>query len=565
DAETTLSVVDLRKVANLASAVSKLSGLLFSDLEKHRPAVATARAACQRYAPGYSFHHVDLQRFTEQLASATPDPDVRAAAASVAALVKDAQVAPPYAGTGRQGRYGSGGLAIYFPETLADYRTDGYRGAGYIKANTFYPVAFVADARQKWPDFLHAYLRTGDGPSPTAASVVKAKGVKAAETPAATAPAARGKALVIGNANYGSPALNRPVCANDAGGMGAALSGLGFDSTLRLDLGRAAFLEELRRFHDSLGPTEPAFVYYSGHGLQFEGESYLVPVDAAFARPADLPAVAVSLTTVLGALDASREAPRFVVLDACRSNPWESATVQWIPGLAAPPRPKDDLAETLISYSTSPNRVARDDASDDVDGLKRSAFTRALRRYISLPGLTVEDLFKAVRVEVQSGSAGLQSPTEWTWLRNRFCFREGVWVTAALEQGDDEVFLLHDGSEVASYGRTRGRPVRLPLHVGRNVLTVRVFNQKTCVGGRPCHAPPVPLFFGAPEGWRYALTLRDEEGHVLLHVDEAREDIPTKDGPHHGKTFDASRIVLDVDDRGVVSLPEKDLDLWKRG
>jgi len=84
---------------------------------------------------------------------------------------------------------------------------------------------------------------------------------------------------------------------------------------------------------------------------------------------------------------------------------------------------------------------------------------------------------------------------------------------------------------------------------------------------RPCADPPVPPFFGAPEGWAYTLTLRGSDGTALFHVEESREDTPKKDGPHHGKTFDAARLVVDVDEKGVLTIPKQDvdLDLWKRG
>ena len=79
------------------------------------------------------------------------DPGVQRAAKEVEAAIS-AAVISTYSGAYRSGEgFGSKGLAIYFPEDEALFRSDP-DFEGYIKTNTNYPVEFVQN--RKWADFL---------------------------------------------------------------------------------------------------------------------------------------------------------------------------------------------------------------------------------------------------------------------------------------------------------------------------------------------------------------------------------------------------------------------------
>jgi hypothetical protein len=152
---TTLSAVDLAGAEPAARAVSRFATLAMSDLATHLPAIRRARKACENYAPGYGLHSIDLIRFLDQVAAA-PDVDgtlARRAASARAAV--EGMVIDNYASTQRQGRFGSAGVAIYFPESQRAYDNDP-DGDGYALGNTHYPVEFVD--RQRWARFLHAYF-----------------------------------------------------------------------------------------------------------------------------------------------------------------------------------------------------------------------------------------------------------------------------------------------------------------------------------------------------------------------------------------------------------------------
>src|ERR1700680_4479079 len=97
-------------------------------------------------------------------------------------------------------------------------------------------------------------------------------------------------ALVIGNSEYQAGQL--PTAANDAGLVAETLRGAGFDVTGARDLDQDTLRRSIRDFLDKVmaaGPEAVSFVYLSGYGLQFEGENYLVPVDAMLRRDEDIP------------------------------------------------------------------------------------------------------------------------------------------------------------------------------------------------------------------------------------------------------------------------------------
>jgi uncharacterized caspase-like protein len=86
-------------------------------------------------------------------------------------------------------------------------------------------------------------------------------------------------ALVIGNSAYAAVGeLSNPQ--RDAEAIAAALKADGFDVTQANNLTRADFIAMLNRFSDSAENADWAMIYFAGHGLQLDGQNYLVPIDA---------------------------------------------------------------------------------------------------------------------------------------------------------------------------------------------------------------------------------------------------------------------------------------------
>ncbi|MGZ3309335.1 MAG: caspase family protein, partial [Xanthobacteraceae bacterium] len=127
-------------------------------------------------------------------------------------------------------------------------------------------------------------------------------------------------ALVIGNSNYTSvTALPNP--ANDAKAMTNFLSSAGFQVVQAPDLTQSDMRTTIADFAKTVsdkGPDTVALVFYAGHGLQVDGENFLVPVDARIEREADVPLQATRLADLMNALSSVPSKSRIVILDACR-------------------------------------------------------------------------------------------------------------------------------------------------------------------------------------------------------------------------------------------------------
>ena len=211
-------------------------------------------------------------------------------------------------------------------------------------------------------------------------------------------------ALVIGNGTYrNAPPLKNPV--NDAKLMAATLRDLGFDVIEHLDVNQRQMKRAIRDFGDLLdkaGEDGIGMFYYAGHGLQVQGRNFLIPLDTEIERESDVRIEAVAADLVLETMDFARTNLNFVVLDACRNNPFARGFRSVGRGLARMDAPRG----TMIAYATAPGEVAADGDGDN------SPYTTALTKAMRAPGLPVERMFREVRNEVMERTKDLQVPWE---------------------------------------------------------------------------------------------------------------------------------------------------------
>jgi len=112
-------------------------------------------------------------------------------------------------------------------------------------------------------------------------------------------------ALVVGNSNYVdvSP-LTNPV--NDVQLVAASLRETGFVVTALVDADQPTFENAVRNFAARLtqeGEDTVGLFYFAGHGVQHNGQNYLIPVNAPITAVTDLRyrAVAAECTVVAAA------------------------------------------------------------------------------------------------------------------------------------------------------------------------------------------------------------------------------------------------------------------------
>jgi uncharacterized caspase-like protein len=182
-------------------------------------------------------------------------------------------------------------------------------------------------------------------------------------------------ALVIGNSSYKqAPALPNPV--NDAAAVAAMLESAGFQVVLRRDIGINDMRRMLREFTDSTKSADVAVIYFAGHGIEVDGDNYLIPVDAILERDIDVDDETVSLDRMLRVLEPARQL-RLVILDACRDNPFSHNMKRTMAsrsvgrGLA---KVEPTTSDTLIAFAAKAGSTASDGSG------AHSPFTAALLR-----------------------------------------------------------------------------------------------------------------------------------------------------------------------------------------
>ncbi len=224
-------------------------------------------------------------------------------------------------------------------------------------------------------------------------------------------------ALVIGQSAYRSvPELPNP--ANDAKMISQLLTDAGFDVQTASDLTQNDMRAAVSAFAAKIantGPDTVALVFYAGHGLQIDGENYLVPVDVDPKRDADVPLQAVRLNDILNTLSSVPNRMRIFLLDACRNNPFPELSKSAGHGFAMVDA-KTGTTGTFISYSTSPGAEA-----EDGRGIN-SPYTTALLKAAREPGLSIEEALKRVRVAVNQETSGRQTPWDSSSLTDAFRF-----------------------------------------------------------------------------------------------------------------------------------------------
>ena len=230
-------------------------------------------------------------------------------------------------------------------------------------------------------------------------------------TAAPRAATARRLALVIGNGAYTSaPSLKNPP--NDARDMAATLKALGFEVTSGINVTQREMKRLIRDFGQKLKAGGSGLFYYAGHGVQSKGRNYLIPTDADIQSEAEAEDAGVDVSLVLGYMDDAQNGLNIVILDACRNNPFARSFRSAASGLAQVDAPTG----TLIAYATAPGSVAHDGSG------RNGLYTSELLRFLSTPGLSIEEVFKRVRASVQRQTSGQQVPWESSSLIGDFSF-----------------------------------------------------------------------------------------------------------------------------------------------
>jgi uncharacterized caspase-like protein len=213
-------------------------------------------------------------------------------------------------------------------------------------------------------------------------------------------------ALIIGNSAYKNVArLQNP--ANDAAAVAGMFKSAGFETVeSRLNLTVSELRKALREFGNKSRDADVAVVYYAGHGIELDGNNYLIPVDATLETDADVLDETLPLDRVLFAVEPARQL-RLVILDACRDNPFAKTMKRTIAsravgrGLA---KVEPSSPNTMIAFAAKAGSTASDGDS------RNSPFATALVNHLAKPGLDLRKAFGFVRDDVLKATNNTQEP-----------------------------------------------------------------------------------------------------------------------------------------------------------
>jgi WD40 repeat protein len=215
-------------------------------------------------------------------------------------------------------------------------------------------------------------------------------------------------ALVIGNGAYVDGPL--PNAVNDAEDVARTLRSIGFQVFLLKNGDQQAMDAAVDGFRRQLRRGDLGLFYFSGHGLQVAGESFLIPIGFNPTVEANVKYKSLRLNEIVNSLETTDASTKVLILDACRNSLYRSWSMNdrnyADRGLAAPP----DRTGTLIVYATAADRFAKDSLDA---GSRNSPFTTFLLRHLPTPNLEIRELMMRVRRDVRAATSNQQTPYEY--------------------------------------------------------------------------------------------------------------------------------------------------------
>lgn len=132
------------------------------------------------------------------------------------------------------------------------------------------------------------------------------------------------RALIVGINDYREiTPLQKAV--GDAEALKVTLERLGFSVDLVLNADRREFNRAVSAFQTSLDPGDTALVHFSGHGVEIDGQNYLLAADIPKPQSGQQDSIkseAMSLGDLMQRIASSGAGTRIFIIDACRDNPF---------------------------------------------------------------------------------------------------------------------------------------------------------------------------------------------------------------------------------------------------
>ena len=205
-------------------------------------------------------------------------------------------------------------------------------------------------------------------------------------------------ALVVGNSDYPVGRLKNAL--NDSRLMARTLESKGFKVTSLQNASKRQLEGAIRKFASELNEQSVGLFYYAGHGIELDGNNYLIPVDAEIYSEVDVEYEGVHAGRLLDSLKRANSGLNLVILDACRNNPYASSFRSASRGLSR----MQPSSGSLILYATEPGSVASDGTGQN------GIFTKHLVNAINQPNYSIEKVFKETAKNVSRVTSKKQIP-----------------------------------------------------------------------------------------------------------------------------------------------------------
>lgn len=216
----------------------------------------------------------------------------------------------------------------------------------------------------------------------------------------------RKRALVIGNRNY--PKLPLKNSDKDAKNIREVLRSCGYEVMLVIDCTRQSFLNTVDLFLRETDPNDLVLLFYSGHGIQYKGTNYIIPIDAEnkLGEERQVKSYCIDVEETLTHFSEKVCYVTIFILDCCRTNivdrrsrGYQTPTIG-LHSMAAP-------GGTLVQYACSPGTVADDGDDESNNGL----FTKHLIKQLKIPNKRLDELLNVITRDVYIESNKQQLPS----------------------------------------------------------------------------------------------------------------------------------------------------------
>lgn len=213
---------------------------------------------------------------------------------------------------------------------------------------------------------------------------------------------------------------------NDARAVSNAFQALGYRVSLHEDLTRSSFNAAWQTFLDTVQSGDEVALFFSGHGIEIDGQNFLLPrniPNVRYGRETQVKRESIALQELLADLKRRRPRVSLIILDACRNHPLaasETRSAGASGGLANVYPPEG----TFIMYSAGAGETALDRLPYNDPNPVNSVYTRNLVPLLTKPGLSLTEMAVRVRRSVYALTQPvphLQRPAYYDGVIGRYC------------------------------------------------------------------------------------------------------------------------------------------------